>query len=71
MRERFSYKEIAYIIDLEMESVKTILYRLHRLIPHLLTQQGSSTTAELDQWENERGKFVAEIQGKRLCENSL
>jgi len=32
-RERFSYSDIAYITDLPMDSVKTILTRLRRLIP--------------------------------------
>jgi len=35
-RERFSYAEIAYITDLHLSSVRAILQRLRRAIPHFL-----------------------------------
>ena len=38
VRERFSYSDIAYITDIRMDSVRSILRRIRRLIPRYLTE---------------------------------
>ncbi|MDH3892350.1 MAG: hypothetical protein OEV49_14835 [candidate division Zixibacteria bacterium] len=50
-RERFSHAEIAYITDLRVESVKSKLGRLRRLIPQYILhslQRGHISAAETD-----------------------
>jgi len=48
MREGFSYADIAYITDIRANSVKSIVGRLHRLIPQYLVQNSGGTAAAVD-----------------------
>jgi DNA-directed RNA polymerase specialized sigma24 family protein len=43
-RERFSYADIAYIMDLSRDSVRTILSRLRRLLPGYILETAACVT---------------------------